>query len=230
MQPGGSISGMVHPVKDFHRRRSHRKFHGKLSVAPGLAMTHLLRIDSRVLGLRNESWGSFWISGAPLGQIDFGPPLSELRWMQHFNPSVAGEVIHVERENVFDPVNYHGRNQPGVVGLLSANPVCSNEAAPFRIDGIRIWEPENRRFDAGQHSLGLAWGKAKPVVLDRSRADRPELDEVLRCHTKAIPVLADLGYSFASLTMLWICAVKPAKENVGIGQDVHYRFQSSSRV
>jgi hypothetical protein len=67
--------------------------------------------------------------------------------------------------------------------------VCRNEATPFRIDGIRIREPENGRLDAGEHSLGLAWGEAKPVVRDRSRADRPKLNEVLRCDTKAIPSL-----------------------------------------
>ena len=112
--------------------------------------------------------------------------------MQHFDLGVAREVAHVVGENVFDAVNHHGRNQPGVVGRFSAHPVCSNEAAPFRIDGIGIRESENRRLDEGQHSLGLGWSEAEPVVLDRSRADRPELDEVLRCDGKAIPVLAEL--------------------------------------
>jgi hypothetical protein len=119
------FSGMVHPVKDSHRRRSHRKLNGKLTVALGLAMTHLLRIDSRMLACEMNPWAASWISGAPLGQIDIGAPLSELRWMQHFNPSVSGEVIHFERENVFDPVDYHGRNQPGVVGRFSANPCAA---------------------------------------------------------------------------------------------------------
>jgi hypothetical protein len=30
--------------------------------------------------------------------------------MQHFNLRVTGEVISVERENVLDAVNHHGRN------------------------------------------------------------------------------------------------------------------------
>ena len=96
--------------------------------------------------------------------------------MQHFNPRVAGEVIHVERENMFDAMNYHGRNQSGVVGRFSANPVCGNDAAPFRIDGIGIRESENRRLDAGQHSLGLAWSEAEPVAFNRSSTNRPEFD------------------------------------------------------
>jgi hypothetical protein len=41
--------------------------------------------------------------------------------------------------------------------------VCGNDAAPFRIDGIGIRESENRRLDAGQHSLGLAWSEAEPL-------------------------------------------------------------------
>ena len=53
-------------------------------------------------------------------------------------------------------IYYHGGNQPSVVGGFSANAVCRNEAAPFLTEGIGIREPENRRLDAGQHSLGLA--------------------------------------------------------------------------
>jgi hypothetical protein len=65
---------------------------------------------------------------------------------------------------VFDAVNHHGRNKPGVVGRFSANGMCCNEAAPFRIDGTRIRESENRRLDAGQHSLGLSWSEAESIV------------------------------------------------------------------
>jgi hypothetical protein len=151
----------------------------------------------------------------------FAEIVLELSWTQHLNPGVAGEVVHVEGENVFDAVNDHGRNQPGVVGRLSANSVCSNEAAPFGIDGIRIRESENRRLDAGQHSLSLAWCEAEPVVLNRSSSNRPEFDQVLRCNAKAISVPAEFGYGCASLAMLRACAVKAAKENVGIDQDVH---------
>jgi hypothetical protein len=91
-------------------------------------------------------------------------------------------------------------------------------------------KPDNRRLDACKHSLGLAWSEAEPIGFDGPGADRPEFDEVLRCDTKPIAVPAALVYGVTSLTMLRICPVKPAKENVGIGQYVHYRFQSSSRV
>jgi hypothetical protein len=157
-------------------------------------------------------------------------PHSEFRWMQHFNLSVTGEVVGVERENVLDAVNHHGRNQPGVVCLLSTNPVCGNQAAPFHVDGIGIRKPDHRGLNAGKHSLGLAWSEAEPIGFNGSGADRPELDEILRRDTKPIAVAAELVYGVTSLTMLRICPVKPTKENVGIDQDVHYRFQSSSRV
>jgi len=150
--------------------------------------------------------------------------------MQHFNLGVTGEVVGVERENVLDAVNHHGRNQPGVVCRLSTNPVCGNQAAPLHIDGIGIRKPDNRGLDEGKHSPGLAWSEAEPIGVNGPGTDRPELDEVLRCDTQPIAVPAELVYGVAGLTMLRICAVKPTKENVGIGQDLHYRFQSSSRL
>lgn len=165
------------------------------------------------------------------GGIGFSDlPHSEFRWIQHFNLSVTGEVIGVERENVPDAVNHHGRNQPRVVCLLSTNPVRGNQAAPFHIDGIGIRKPDNRGLNAGKHSLGLAWSESEPIDFNGSGTDRPEFDEVLRRDTKPIAVPAELVYGVTSLTMLRISPMKPTKENVGIGQDVHYRCQSSSRV
>ncbi|MBI4467986.1 MAG: hypothetical protein HY650_01550 [Acidobacteria bacterium] len=106
-----------------------------------------------------------------------------------------------------------------------------NEPAPGCVDIISVREPKNRTLDTSNNPVRQGWSKSESIICERSRANSPELDEVLRRNGYAIPGFAKPGYRVTSLEVLRVLAMKPPKDDVGVGENFHhYRFQSSSRV
>ncbi len=117
-----------------------------------------------------------------------------------------------------------------MVSLLSGNAVGNDEPSPLRVNVIGIRQAKNGCFDSADDSVRLSRSEAEPIVLDWPRTNRPELDENLRSDAHAIFGAAVLRYCFAGLAMLRVGTMNTAKDDVRIGKNVHYRFQSSSRV
>jgi len=107
------------------------------------------------------------------------------------------------------------------VGLFPRHPVRHNESAPFRIDIVRIRQSKNGAFDTSNNSVGLRRGEPESVILDRPRANSPELDEVLRRDADAVSFSGELRYRITGLAVLGMGAMQPPKDDVGIGENVH---------
>ena len=89
---------------------------------------------------------------------------------------------------------------------------------------------EGENFNASDDSIRLGGRKAEPVSRVWPRADSPSFYQVLRRDHDAIAIPAQPRYGVASLAVLRVSAMKPTQDHVGVGENVHYRFQSSSRV
>jgi len=143
---------------------------------------------------------------------------------------ITVKVVSVEGENVSDTIHGHRSDEACIVDLLPRHAMRHNEPAPFRIDIVSVGKSKNGTFDASNNSIGLGRGEPEPVVLDRPRGNSPKLDQVLGGNADAVSIFAEPRYRIARLAMLGMGALKPTKDDVGIGEDVHYRFQSSSRA
>jgi hypothetical protein len=124
----------------------------------------------------------------------------------------------------------HRCDKPGIVSLLSRDAMRHNEPAPLPIDVIGVRQSENRTFDSSNNPVSLSRIEPKSTILDRPGGNSPQLDEILRGNADPISFSAEPRYGITSLAVLRVCAMKPAKDDVGVGENVHYRFQSSSRV
>ena len=100
-----------------------------------------------------------------------------------------------------------------------------NESAPLRIDIIRIRQSENRTLDASNNPVCLDRSEPESVIFDRPRGNSPELDEILRGNANAVSFLAEPRYRVTGLAVLRVSAMNPTKDDVGIRENVHYRFQ-----
>jgi len=141
---------------------------------------------------------------------------------------ITGKVVSVEGENVSDPIHRHRCDEPCIVRLFPRYAVRHNEPTPFRIDIVGVRQSKNGALC--NNSVGLGGGEPKSVILDRPRGNSPKLDEVLRGNADAVSIFAEPRYRITSLAVLRMGALKPQQDDVGIGEDGHYRFQSSSRV
>jgi len=150
--------------------------------------------------------------------------------MQHIDTGIPGEVLNVEGENVSDTIHGHRCDQPCIVGLLPRHAVFQDEPAPFWIDIIRVRQSKNRIFDASNNPVCLGRSEPESVIFHWPRGNSPQLDEILRANKDTIALFAKPRYRITGLAILRMRAMKPAKNDVGVGQNVHYRFQSSSRV
>jgi len=108
---------------------------------------------------------------------------------------IAGKVAGVERENVSDMIHGHRCDEPCIVGLFPRHAVCHDESSPFRIDIVSVRQSKNGTFDAGNNPVGLSRGEPESVILDRPRANSPELDEVLRGNADPVSFLAEPSLS-----------------------------------
>jgi hypothetical protein len=155
---------------------------------------------------------------------------SELGRMQDGDAGVPGEVVSVEGENVSDTIHSHRCDEPGIVSLLSRDAMCDNESAPLWIDVIRVRESRNRTFDTSDNSVSLRRTEPESIIFDRPGGNSPQLDEVLRGNADAVSFFTEPRYRITCLAVLRVCAIEPTKDDVGVSENVHYRFQSSSRV
>ena len=163
-----------------------------------------------------------------MGQRDIGS-LPCLR-LDHSNPRIPRKIRTIESEDMRNTVYVHRGHKPRIVGLLPRHAVCQDEPAPFWIDIIRVRQSKNRIFDARNNPVCLGRSEPESVIFHWPRGNSPQLDEILRANKDTIALFAKPRYRITGLAILRMRAMKPAKNDVGVGQNVRYRFQSSSRV
>ena len=105
-----------------------------------------------------------------------------------------------------------------------------DQATPLRIDLVGVSESKHGTLDAGKNSIRLRRREAEAVVFEWSCANRPHLDQILRSDADSILFLAESGDRVACRAVLRMVAMERTKDNVRVDENVHYRFQSSSRV
>src|ERR1035438_5068802 len=93
---------------------------------------------------------------------------------------VPAEVTGVVGEDAIDPVNSHRGDESGIVNLNSLYVVLHDEPSPFRIDIRRIVQEREDVLEAAQPAGGLLDWKPKTILVCRSRANIPELRDVLK--------------------------------------------------
>jgi hypothetical protein len=93
---------------------------------------------------------------------------------------VAGEIPPIQREEVGDAVNQHGRYEPCVVYLHSSHRVPNNQPSPFNMDTFAVGQKPESGFDQLGSRIGLDNRQTKAVPLDWPGANVPELDQILR--------------------------------------------------
>ena len=118
--------------------------------------------------------------------------------VDNLDAGIASEIPGVEREDGIETVNLHGRDQPGVVGLLAGNTVGDDERFPYRIYGRCFRENEEQAFQPLQFGGGFLRSNAKTAPgVCRSGRHRPYLNEILRGHMQRPPLLRQIsGWRF----------------------------------
>jgi hypothetical protein len=141
---------------------------------------------------------------------------------------ISREPALFEGEDIRDALNCHRCNESSVMGLLPGNAV-RHKSSPFRINIVGVGKRKTELSTHVTHDRPGS-GEAEPVTLEWPRADGPEFNEILRSDADAIAAFAELGYGVTGLAVLRVGTMKATKDDVGIGKNVHYRFQLSSRV
>jgi hypothetical protein len=115
------------------------------------------------------------ISGAAGGV----PALLAFAGLNRRDTVVPAEVTGVVGEDAIDPVNSHRGDESGIVNLSSLHVVLHDEPSPFRIDSRGIVQEGQDGLEA-QPAGGLLDWKPKTILVRRSRANIPELRDVLK--------------------------------------------------
>src|SRR5258708_22355894 len=76
-------------------------------------------------------------------------------------------------------MNEHGGHEMSVVGVFANDMVNGHETFPFRQDRWPFIECQKERFERGQFDQCLCRGLSKAIGTYGSRANHPELVEVL---------------------------------------------------
>ena len=111
------------------------------------------------------------------------PALLDVAGLNCRDTLVPAEVPRVIGEDAIDPVNSHRRDKSGIVNLNSLHVVLHNQPSPFGIDIRGIVQEGEDGFEAAQPAGGLLDWKPEAVLVRRSRANIPELRDVLKEYT-----------------------------------------------
>jgi hypothetical protein len=104
----------------------------------------------------------------------------ELFGTNGFEEGEAGEVASIQGKDAFDAVDVHGGGDAGVVDLDAGYALIYQETTPDRMYCGVVGEHWDLIFDHPRPPVGLLWGQAEAVAIQRPCQNVPALAQVLR--------------------------------------------------